>query len=152
MDIQSTGASDSGMEMHGGDQDRRGIDVAGRHLISDAPVFGNAGESSPTGTTDTHPERLRTPELPPSGLAPQGARPEGSVDPGSKSVAAPPSPEAGDGQVRGGGDRHNSSPETLCLRKTSSTVLSRFTDIVFFSCPVHDIGYFQFNWRRRILR
>ena len=132
MDIQSTGASDSDMEMHGGDQDRRGIDVAGRHLISDAPVFGNAGESSPTGTTDTHPERLRTPELPPSGLAPQGARPEGSVDPGSKSVAAPPSPEAGDGQVRRGGDRHNSSPETLCLRKTSSTVLSRFTDIVFF--------------------
>jgi len=59
-----------------------------------------------SGTTDTHPERLRTPELPPSGLAPQGTRPEGSVDPGSKSVAAPPSPEAGNGQVVGGRDRH----------------------------------------------
>jgi len=54
----------------------------------------------------THPERLRTLELPPSGLAPQGTRPEGSVDPGSKSMAAPPSPEAGNGQVVGGRDRH----------------------------------------------
>ena len=43
MDMQSTGASDSDMETHGGDQDRREIDVAGRHLVSNAPVFGNAG-------------------------------------------------------------------------------------------------------------
>jgi len=90
------------METHGQDPDRRGIDVAGRHLVSNAHVFGNAGESSPTVTTDTHPERLRTPELLPSGLAPQGTRPEGSVVPGSKSVAAPSSPEAGNGQVVGG--------------------------------------------------
>jgi len=95
----STGASDSDMETHGEDQDRRGIDVAGRHLVSNAHVFRNAGESSPTVTTDTHPERLRTPELPPSGLAPQGTRPEGSVVPGSKNVAAPSSPEAATGKL-----------------------------------------------------
>ena len=106
MDTQSTGASDPDIQTHGEDQDRRGIDVAGRHLVSNAPVFGNAGESSPTVTTDPYPERLRTPELPPSGLAPQGTRPEGSVVPGSKSVAAPSSPEAGNGQVVGGRHRH----------------------------------------------
>ena len=106
MDTQSIGASDPDIETHGEDQDRRGIGVAGRHLVSNAPVFGNAGESSPTVTTDTYPERLRTPELPPSGLAPQGRRPEGSVVPGSKSVAAPSSPEAGNGQVVGGRYRH----------------------------------------------
>ena len=43
MDMQSTGASDSDMETHGEDQDRRGIDVAGQHLVSNAPVFGSAG-------------------------------------------------------------------------------------------------------------
>ena len=60
----------------------------------------------PAVTTDTHPERLRTPGLPPSGLVPQGTRPEGSVVPGSKSVAAPSSPEAGNGQDVGGRYRH----------------------------------------------
>ena len=102
MDTQSTGASDPDIQTHGEDQDRRGIDVAGRHLVSN----GNAGESSPTVTTDTHSERLRTPVLPPSGLAPQGTRPEGSVVPACKSVAAPSSPEAGNGQVVGGRYRH----------------------------------------------
>jgi len=107
MDTQSTGASDPDIETHGEDQDKRGIDVAGRHLVSNAPVFGDAGESSPTVTTDTHPERLRTPELPPSGLAPQGTWPEGSVVPGSKSAAAPSSPDAGNGQVVGGSHHHS---------------------------------------------
>jgi len=107
MDTQRTGASDPDIETHGEDQDRRGIDVAGRHLVSNAPVFRNAGESSPTVTTDLDPGRLRTPELPPSGLAPQGTRPEGSVVLGSKSVVAPSSPEAGNGQVVGGRYRHN---------------------------------------------
>jgi len=124
MDTQSTGASDPDIETHGEDQGRRGIDVAGRHLVSNVPVFGNAGESSPTVTTDKHPERLRTPELPPSGLAPQGTRLEGSVVPGSKSVAAL-SPEAGNGQVVGGRYRHSCkqrSGQTSCADKRKSHV------------------------------
>ena len=40
MDMQSNGASGSDMETHGEDQDRRRIDVAGRHLVSNAPVCG----------------------------------------------------------------------------------------------------------------
>jgi len=71
MDIQSTGASDSDMEMHADDQDRRGIDVAGLHLISDAPVFGSAGESSRGRRTHTlrgyEPRNFRRPVSPRKG-------------------------------------------------------------------------------------
>ena len=105
MEVRGAAASDFEVEVQG--DDRRGIGVTRRSFISDTPVFDNAGGSSPTGTTNSDPEKLRTPELPLSGLAPQGTQPEGSVVPGSKSVAAFPNPEAGDGQVRGGGDRHS---------------------------------------------
>jgi len=88
MEVRSTAASDFEVGVHGEDHDRRGIDVAGRRVISGIPVSGNAGALSPMGTTNSHPRKLRAPELPPSGLAPPGTRPEGSVDPDSKSVAA----------------------------------------------------------------
>jgi len=58
MEVRGAAASDFEVEVQG--DDRRGIGVARRSFISDTPVSDNAGGSSPTGTTNSGPEKLRS--------------------------------------------------------------------------------------------
>jgi len=93
MEVRCSAASDFEVDMHEEDQDMRGIVSFPIPLSLGMPV-------------DRRLRGRRTPELPPSGIAPRATRPEGSVEPDSNSLAAPPSPEAGNGHVLGGRGRH----------------------------------------------